>query len=233
MARITTSALISDISGKVAGSVFQRSQGGLILRTKSGSINRLTPSQINSRIIFAQVAQAWTLLSLSKHNQWNAYATYLNKNQNHSSSLKQSGQAVFMYVNCIRWQLSVFNPTLGTIIISSPSFLAPLAPVAITSITQGFGSIDLVTASSINIANAFWLLKISAPLTRSQNSRYNKMKIIPITCVNGTSQNIQTAYSSVWGRICQSTDYVNTELVYVDKSDNGISLPYRQRLQVL
>lgn len=90
MARITYTAIIAEIKGKIGGTVFQAGQGGY--QAKTNRIPRDVPvrSQVVNRMNLTSVAQTWRTLSNSDRTSWNGnadpglspYSTYLKRNNN-------------------------------------------------------------------------------------------------------------------------------------------------------
>src|SRR3972149_7530721 len=105
MARIQTSALISNISGKINGSVFQRNQGGLIIRNQSGKINSNTLRSNSQRVGMSSVQGDWQSLTDAQRLTWNTYATYLDRKQRRNPTLSINGQQLFIDINTVRYAL--------------------------------------------------------------------------------------------------------------------------------
>jgi hypothetical protein len=75
MAKVTFTAFVSDIRGKVAGTVFSRNKGGAYVRTKVTPLNPQTSYQTGVRAFLTQCAQAWRNLTAAQRAAWNAAAT--------------------------------------------------------------------------------------------------------------------------------------------------------------
>ena len=74
MALIKTSALVSEISGKVGGNVFARNRGGSYVRKFAVPLNPKTPAQSKQRSRLAFVSNAWKSLSAADKEGWAAAA---------------------------------------------------------------------------------------------------------------------------------------------------------------
>lgn len=68
--RIKTGAIISEASGKLGGSVIQRSNGRLTLRANESRCKSKSNLQFSQQSIFRQVVTAWRLLSDIQRNSW-------------------------------------------------------------------------------------------------------------------------------------------------------------------
>ena len=71
MAKIILSALVDDIRGKLGGSVFQTTVGGLQLRTRVSPRDPKTGSQQRSRGSFSYLTRQWNNLTPAQIATWN------------------------------------------------------------------------------------------------------------------------------------------------------------------
>ncbi len=232
MALIKLSTLFSDIVGRTKGTVFQRTQGGLIMRAERKHINRRTPSQLYLRAGLTQVQAAWRNLSVADAAAWAAYAIVRNKSQHKSPGKAQSAQALFTGENLIRWQMSQSVAGFAPVIISSPIIGSLPASVSIVSIKTDGAILRVVCDTAVVAFSSFLVLKMSRPLLNSQASQYNKILIVPFTQAPGSTWDIETIYTSLFGRIPSVGEFVNLEVSFGYLSANGTSVPTRQRLQV-
>ena len=116
MAKIKLSGVISDIAGKVGGSIFQKSQSGYILRNLTFPVNKKTPGQENIRNITNQLQQYWLILSQQQRDIWHSFAQYNKLKQNNFSGLSLNGHQTFLKLN--HYRLLYNYPILTT-----PQFL--------------------------------------------------------------------------------------------------------------
>jgi multisubunit Na+/H+ antiporter MnhC subunit len=198
MALIKTSALISDIRGKLNGSVFQRTQGGLTLRTKSGFTNSNKQSQQPVKLAIANTQAAYNALSQSDLDLWNVYATYRNKSQKRNLSLKLSGHALFLQEIMMRQVMQQSIPDLVGNVVITPVLQPVPNPILITDISIAAANLIVTLDQILDPTVNYLCLKISQPLSHSQASTTNKMKIIPFEQINSNTQNITTAWNSIY-----------------------------------
>ena len=233
MALIKTSALISDIRGKLNGSVFQNSLGGLMLRTKSGSINRKTTSQFQSRTAVASVQWVWNNFTANDLAIWNTYATYRAVPQKNNPSLQINGQQIFIALNTLRWKMQTYVTAMSPVIIVSPILVMPYAPIDIVTIQNIAGGLYVTPNYSILAANQFFIFKLSAPLTITKQSQYNKLKLIPYTPNNGDLQDLTAGYISLFGGSPLIGQFINYEISVADVDTSTSSYVTRGRLAVI
>jgi hypothetical protein len=72
MAKIKLSAVVSEMRGKLNGSVFSKNRGGAYLRTKVTPVNPQTIAQGNVRARLTTFSQAWRSLTAAQIQAWNA-----------------------------------------------------------------------------------------------------------------------------------------------------------------
>lgn len=71
MAKIKLSALVSEMRGKLNGSVFSKNRGGAYLRTKVTPVNPATLAQGLVRATLTNLSQAWRGLTQAQRDAWN------------------------------------------------------------------------------------------------------------------------------------------------------------------
>lgn len=232
MALIQTSGLISDITGRVGGSVFQRSKAGLTMRTQSGVINRATNLQGINRVYAQQIQQAWQSLTVSERNLWEVYAVFKNKSSRKSVLTKLTGQSIFMQENTVRL---IHIATFGTFspeILITPTLTQPPQTINITSWTVGVGTLSMATDYSIPDSSKFFIIYLSRPLLPSQISNYNKKIIFVPVSSTGSSQGLGSLYISRYSVLPVAGQYINSDIALYDKDKNTFGGFSTQRIIV-
>ncbi len=223
MARIITSSLISNISGKLNGSVFQRSQGGLTLRNKTSHVNSNSSRSNLRKIGMATVQSAWQSLSNSDRQLWQVYATFIGKKQKHNSGLNVNGHQLFLNYNSIRYDLSSSNASLDPYLLTTP-VLTPLPlPLVPNEVLNSAGNVlvsfDRVLDTDTDIAVCF----ISRPLLPSQFSSNQKLTLMKAPTTNDNFISIGDYYETVYGRKIQSGEYCQVKLAIYSLTTQSIS----------
>lgn len=72
MAKIKLSAIVSEMRGKLNGSVFSKNRGGAYLRTKVTPVNPQTIAQGNVRALLTTLSQGWRALTEAQRLAWNS-----------------------------------------------------------------------------------------------------------------------------------------------------------------
>lgn len=229
-ALIKTGSLISDITGKVGGHVFQRTSSGLALRSGPAPINKGINTQNENRIIATRIQQAWRALSVSDRNLWEVYATFKNKSTRKNILGKLTGQSIFMQENTVRLihvnSFGSFSPE----ILITPTIVSLPEVVKITSITNAASILTLNTDYDIPDASKFFVIYLSKPLLPSQISNYNKKKIFCYPASTGTSQGYTSIYTLKFGILPTVGQVLNTEIALYDKDINTFGSFQTQRI---
>lgn len=71
MAKFTPGAIVSEISGKIAATIFTRNRGGNIIRNRRTPINRRSVAQSVRRQGLGNLASAWRGLTQAQRGSWN------------------------------------------------------------------------------------------------------------------------------------------------------------------
>lgn len=187
MAKVELSALLDSITGKLSGSVFQNTVGGLQLRARVSPRDPKTPSQQKVRGTFGFNAASWSLLSDADRATWNdnapmgstGIAFYLQTN----SRIGLTGEPL----------LNAFSPSTAPVI------------TAISLETILFDDIGVVTpATPLDTPANTWLLIYA---TRNQTpgtsfitgSAYKFLKAIPPATTIATERYFSTEYVAQFG----------------------------------
>jgi len=232
MARIQTSALLNDISGKINGSVFQRTQGGLCMRSQGGKINSNTTRSNLHKVGLASVQGAWQSLTASERVLWNTYAIYLNKKQKKNPTLTINGHQLFININSIRYDLSGVNTLFQPYLLTTPVLTPVPQPINVTTIfSDGFAfsvSFDRVVDDTTEVI----ILFLSRPLISSQMSGYIKSTLMLTSTIASNSIIPTDYYKEVYGRVIQPGEFIQTKVaIYSTVSQNYSSFSV-QRIQV-
>lgn len=99
MAKIKTTAIVADISGKIAGSVFYRTKNGLICRTKVTPPNPQSPRQSFIRGNMSAISPAWSALSKGLRTAWENFSSQHPVPDQFGDLRVLSGIAMFNKVN--------------------------------------------------------------------------------------------------------------------------------------
>jgi hypothetical protein len=232
MALIRTGAMISDITGRVGGNVFQRTKAGLCIRRQAGSINKGLTNLHNTQGFAVKLQQAWAGLNTFQRTAWETYAQYRPRGSRKNIAHKLTGQAVFFLENMIRQQHILQGGTLVTPIETIPTLGGWPATISISSIGVLLGIMTMFTTYQVIDTTKFFMLYITRPLAPSQMSGWNKYKLIAQVTSIGYPQDITVSYTRLFGMLPINGQYVNTRIALYDKTIGTFSNITNQRILV-
>lgn len=127
MAKIKLSALVSDIKGKMEGTVFARNGGGLYMRNNPIGVQKMTAKWGANKSRFASVVSSWRELTAKQQAYWNEMAVNYTGHSIFGDDRKRSGYELFVKIN-------------QTLITSGlPAVLEPQMPVEFPDLGEPFG----------------------------------------------------------------------------------------------
>lgn len=225
MARIQLSSIISDIRGKIKGSVFQRTSGGLIIRSQTTPINKNSIRQTKTRNFTFILQQEWRLLSLAQRQTWLQFTNFNPIHQINNTKLFINAQQAFIKLNSYRLEYG-FN------IITSPTFSkCEITPVDVTMQLAGvnlFIKVDRVMISQFEFLIIF--LTVNLPLTI--NNPGSRLKLIKFTTTDSDTFNIKNEYTAIFGALPQPGTKVFFKFSNADKT-SGILFPFKTKSTIL
>lgn len=218
MAVITTSGLVSDIRGSIAGNTFQRSAGGLTVRKKPMPVGRGSNQQLAQRSIIAQLNFLWNNLSDADRQVWSSFAIFNNgaSKTNRQRSTANNGKTQFFAVNS--WLLIYGKPYIPTpTIVTPPAQPVPCPPFYNISANLGVSSYDLDTTREILV------VQVSLPQSPSTVTANTGFRTLVYTMVDGTIQDWSAAYLSTFGVPLTFGKRYWIQLIVVDFVSGAIS----------
>lgn len=96
MARIKYGSLVTEISGSIGGSTFQKSAYGSTLRNKPNPVRSTSAPQLLVRQYMKQAHAAWRDLTAAERLQWQQFTSYSNPKIRHDHSVTMSGHALYL-----------------------------------------------------------------------------------------------------------------------------------------
>ena len=99
MAKIKFSALMSDMRGKLNGSVLSKNRGGSYIRNKVTPSNPQTTAQMSVRGIFAGIASGWSALTENQRLSFNSKVSQYASTDIFGDLRNPSGKALFQKLN--------------------------------------------------------------------------------------------------------------------------------------
>ena len=95
MALIKLGAFVTEVSGKIGGTIFSKNKGGAYAKNRVVPSNPQTTFQANVRAFFAQIAKKWKTLTQAQRDSWSAAALTVTKINRLGDTIKLSGSQLY------------------------------------------------------------------------------------------------------------------------------------------
>lgn len=227
MASIKMGAIITDIKGKVGGTVFQGSKTGVTMKNKSAAATSDGSSKLTKadagRVVSPQsnmssIATSWKALSEGNKTSWNMAAPDFPFTNKYGVPYTGSGFQLFMSVNSNR--LVIGEPILNT---------APAVPILDNMAPFGLNWTTLIAFTLIPTADIPADAKCQLYATRGMSAgrapKPGDFRLIEVIATwSGVTHDIQTQYIAQFGTpIPGSTVWVQGKLTKADAGRNGLT----------
>lgn len=197
MAKIKFSALVSEVRGKLNGSVLSKNRYGSYMRNKVTPVNPQTDSQVSARSVLSQFSQGWRSLTEAQRSAWIGAVNDWAGTNIFGDLVNPSGNNLYTKVN-------INLSTAG----SAPVTLPPVkvGAAALNSIsataTAGVPSFDLDFDPTPVPADHVLVVEATAGLSAGINffkSRFRQIAVLP--AATATGEDILTAYTDKFGTL--------------------------------
>lgn len=169
MAKVVFTAVVASLSGKLAGSTFQRSTGGAQLRTGTAPRNPSSPSQQFIRVNMQALATFWRSLPAADRYTWQAAAV-------------SPGRGFSLFI-----QRNQHLAIAGLPLI--PAFVLPLPPLYLTQVVLAGPGVPFNAQVEVNLP--------VAPPGYTQINRWSKW-LPPGVTFTSTLQNVLNIANFTW-----------------------------------
>lgn len=221
MAIIKPSALISDIRGKIGGSVFQNSKAGLTLRSFITPVNRRTERNLKTRNLTSRLQQAWVNLTDLQRDTWAAFTTLNPQKQNNISGLNINGHQTFLKQNYYRFEY-------GFPLLSDPEFTTcQITPVDLTLRLAG-PNLFIDADRDLDTDFEFIIFFITILVRSSINNPGSRFKLVIFTTTDADSFKITDEYFALFGTGLLPGNTVFFKFTNADKF-SGILFPFKTK----
>lgn len=216
MARVILSSIVSSINGSVAGTTFQNSSYGQIMRVKprpSGSANN---AQSNIRLIQSILNSTWAALTDAQRASW----------QGKVGSQFKTGKQAYMNAN-------FYLQFQGASLINTPAYNVTPPPIAPAALELNFGNLELSTSNVTDVTNFQLLVKASYPVGSTVVRSKRTMRLLYYTGALGTLQNITTHYVNALHTMPVEGQKIWFSVAYQNKLTGDLSSWSEQLLTVI
>jgi hypothetical protein len=214
MAKIQLGGIISDITGSIGGTTFQRGNGVYVARKKSiprkfnSSLQQLTLKYLST------INAAWNDLSVEELHAFDGWAAMLQIYKHKQFKHILSGIELFRQINFYR---AANNLALIT---SAPMSYYNAEPANLSDIISGADLIvefDRVIDSTNETAYIF----LSSPVSNKSRQPGNKLRLMSAAQTSVTQFTVTESYTNAFGNLITPGSYIWIKFCIADKI-NGL-----------
>ena len=226
MAKVLTGALLSDIRGKVGGSAFVKTAGGLILRNTPTPVNKNTVLQSSRKNITANLQWEWQRLTQAQRNCWVEWTKLNPINQIRDKDLFINAQQTFI-------KLNFYRLLYGFAVIKDPVFDTNIIEPIGATILLSAGDLTLSLDRTLNDSTELFILFLTFRVTPTINNPGTIFKAIVFEQSPGTdAYNITTEYKAIFGVQLVASEQLFMKFTTADKI-SGKLLTFQQKKIIL
>lgn len=225
MAQIKFGAFLTDMRGKIGGSVFSRNKNGAYAKNKVTPSNPQTATQMAVRNLLAGFAQQWRTLSESVRNGWNDGAVNFPRTNVFGDSYILAGNMLF---NSLNSNLA----KIGLAAITNCPSPKGVSARAIDSATATATALDLIIGTAISTQDK-GIVRATVGLSPGVNNFKSKLRDIAIVDNSSTSTlDVVNEYANKFGAPVPGT-VIGLSLVIVNKTTGEEGTPSFFRVAVV
>lgn len=213
MAKIKLSAIVSEMRGKLNGSVFSKNRGGAYVRTKVTPVNPQTLAQGLVRATLTNLSQAWRGLTEPQRLAWNSAVSAFTSTDIFGDIKTPSGINLYN-------KLNLNLAAIGEAPISTPPIAVPVGYVDTLAITPAAGAGTISAAFSTIGASADQTVIVEATPCISAGKNFVKSEFRQIGTFAGTAatpQALGAMYVAKFGAMTAGKK-IFVRLKFVDKN---------------
>lgn len=225
--KIKWSALVSDVRGKLNGSVASRNRYGSYFRNKVTPTNPQTASQMRVRGIFGAISKLWGQLTDSQRKSWEAFSSEHKFSDIFGDLQTLQGNAMFQKVNMNLHKIKA--PLISTPgeVIETPYIVDALTGMNVVDGGITAAGVD-VEFGGIPNADSVIVLYATPAISAGRKFTKNEMRFIgayPVdTTQNATSIDFLEDYEAVHGDLIDENQHIDMKVATVSKS-TGLQSP--------
>ena len=225
MARVKLSPILTDVSGKLGGSVFQKNQSGLGMKSLTHNINPNSIAQGNIKNFTFYLQQQWKSISIEDRKVWSDFIKYKNITQMKNPNKLISNMQYFIKCNIAR----LFY---GYSLLLLPSFTACGQSNIEGSLYISSGRLLCQTSRAFVTANEFLSISVSYPISPGINYPSGNLRLLNYSVVDTSTIDITDDYIGVFGQLPPANSYVFMMLTTHNKANGYFFNNQMRKIQV-
>lgn len=218
-AKFTPGAIVSEIRGKIAATVFTKNKAGASIRNRVTPINRRSTGQTNVRQRLASLSAQWRGLTEPQRLSWNNAGASFPQTDNLGQTIFLTGEQIF--VRCNSNLLLTGNAQITSA--PTPTSFDVLSFTSLTA-TAGTGVVSLAFTPTVP-AGYEMVVRATAPVSPGKSfipdSAFRFLKSIAPAATS--PQVLTTEYANVFGAITNAVDQKIFIEMYLVEQSSGLA----------
>lgn len=196
MAKVKFSALVSEMRGKLNGSVFSRNRGGSYLRNKVTPLNPQTLAQTLVRSSFTAISQSWKALTQAQRDAWNSAVNNFIGTDIFGDQKTPSGFNLFMKLNKNLLDVGAATLTLPPV----PGSVQAFTSLALSANTTA-GTFDMTSSDPVAADTAIKVFATAgvSPGKEFVKSEFRQIGVLPAASL--AVNDFATEYIATFGSL--------------------------------
>lgn len=225
--KVKFSALVSDMRGKLNGSVASRNRSSSYLRNKVTPVNPNTSYQQAIKNRLTTRAQAWRGLTQAQRDSFNSAVSGFAKTNIFGDLRSPSGFNLYCLLNS-----NLVNA--GQSVINTPPTSSSVSTVAIGALTAAFGTPALSLALGAAVPTGTVMVVCATPaLSAGKSFVRSEFRQIKVVAAAATSpQNLLTDWVSKFGSIPAAGLKIFVEIYFISMT-TGVSSGRQQAVSII
>lgn len=182
MAIITPGPIVSEVSGRIGGTVFAHNRGGMYARNGTKPSIVTTPSAQDFKAILGTVSKLWNNLSAAQVAAWNTYAANNPQKNRLGRQISLTGQNFFIKLNSRL--LYAKAPSIALPPTAPPPSIAAISAMSVASATS---TVSLTFNDEALTADHVLWIKAAVSFSATKHNVNNLFTSLPVTAAQPSS----------------------------------------------
>lgn len=223
-AKFTPGAIVSEVRGKIAATVFSKNKSGAVLRNRVTPINRKSPGQTEQRQTLAALSASWRGLTQAERDSWDSAAPNFPQSDNLGQTIFLTGAQLYSRCNANL----ILSGNAQITVAPAPTSFDVLYFTSVT-VTADDGVVSLAFAPTVP-AGMEMVVRATPPISAGKSfvpdSSFRFLK--SIAAAQTSPQVLTTEYGDVFGSLTNATGQkIFIELFFIEAATGLAGIPVR------
>ena len=223
MARILFTAVVADMRGKLAGSVFSKNRSGSYVRTKVTPVNPQTVYQLEARNRVTQLSQGWRALTDAQRVAWNAAVSSFQGTNIFGNTVSPSGLNLYVKLNSNLLEAAIA-------VITEPPLPQEVAAIEsmVAAATAAIPDFSIAFLPKPVPADHSMVVRVTPQFSPGITFMKNKLRnLVVLAAATASPYNALALYNARFGALVAGQK-IGVEVMLINTVSGQKSSPFRQ-----